>query len=265
MTAAHISVDDWGLTLGYGLFETLRLYNGNPFLLDRHLQRLHLSAEELCFPVIPDAETLKKEMTAYISTNSLQNQAIRLSITYGNPSAHKVNLFFTHRAIPYRDNDYQEGISVAYAEYTKNEDSPIVRHKTFNQLENLLPLRMMKHPGIKEVIFRNTAGYLCEGSKSNLFWVRDGVLYTPAPECGILPGITRAKVLELAAELSIPVKEGNFMPRLLPDCDECFCTNSLMVLMPVTSLNGKPIGSAGGEITNSLAKAYKKAVADELY
>ncbi|MCP4214683.1 MAG: aminotransferase class IV [bacterium] len=260
MNRKTIPVNDWGLLLGYGLFETLRLYDSHPFLLTPHLDRLTASAKALHFPYQPEQAEMTGLLTDYIRDSRLTDEAVRISLTYGQgPTGKDAQLFFTHRPVPYGAADYKKGIAVSISPYKKNQFSPIVDHKTFNQMENVVSLRNSASQGAKECVFLNTVGYLAEGSKSNLFFIKKGVLYTPAKECGILPGITRQRVIDIARQQGLEVVEGRFKAIQLRDCDECFCTNSLMEIMPVVQLDGRPLGSGKpGEITIRLAPLYRQ-------
>jgi len=255
-----ILVNDWGVLLGFGLFETLRLHDGRPFLLTSHLDRLITSAKALMFHYQPDAEELTGRLNDYILDRQLRNEGVRISLTYGQgASGTEPRVFFTHRPVPYGAADYQNGIAVAISPYKKNQFSPIVNHKTFNQLENVVSLRSMESLGVKECIFLNTEGEVAEGSKSNLFFTKDGVVFTPAKDCGILPGITRRRVIDIARRQGLEVREGRFGARQLRDCDECFCTNALMEIMPVVQLDGKPLGlGKPGGMTKKLADLYRR-------
>ena len=244
MTAKFISVKDQGVVSGYGLFETIRIYQGVPFLVEEHVERLLESCRQLSFANIPKSETLLKLIVEYISDSKLHSRALRLSITHGSkPGGIAPKIFISDREIPYGPSDYEKGFAAAISSYRRNEYSPIVRHKTFNQLDNIISLEACKEQKVKECIFLNTSGYLAEGSKSNLFFTRGGVVLTPALECGLLPGIIRRMIIHLLREQGTDVLEGRYGIEELYACDECFCTNSLMEVMPVVEIDHKSIGT----------------------
>jgi branched-chain amino acid aminotransferase len=257
-----VPIDDWGLTFGYGLFETLRIYHGIPFLVEAHVDRLLNSCQELSFTNIPDKETLIQLINQYIKKMGLKSRAVRLSITYGNEAEGiSPTIFLSNRAIPYQDSDYQQGIKAASSPYRKNEYSPIVQHKTFNQLENIFSLKHCREKDAKECIFLNSSGFLAEGSKSNLFFIREGKVYTPSADCGILPGITRQQVMDLLTGQGIAVMEGKYHFNELVESDECFCTNSLMEVMPVVKIDDRRIGRGyPGELTRFVLNLYGESV-----
>ena len=262
MNNEFISIKDWGAAFGYGLFETMRIYNGIPFLLEEHIERLQSSSRELSFFNVPDKDELRQLAHDYIKREALQNEALRLSVTYGNKEEGITpQVFITHRPVPYGEEDYKAGITVAISSSRKNEHSPLVRHKTFNQLENVLSLKRIKEQGVKECIFLNTAGYLAEGSKSNIFFLRGGSVFIPSIDCGLLPGITRAKIIALLRQQNLEVNEGSYNPRNLYECDECFCTNSLMEALPVTKIDGNLVGTGRpGEFAQGILSLYRQCI-----
>jgi branched-subunit amino acid aminotransferase/4-amino-4-deoxychorismate lyase len=153
-----------------------------------------------------------------------------------------------------------EGVQLACSPYRKNEYSPIVQYKTFNQLENILSLKKMTED-TKECIFLNSSGFLAEGSKSNLFFIRKGRVFTPSVDCGILPGITRQKVIDLLTGQGIVVQEGRYGFDEIVESDECFCTNSLMEIMPVVKIDDRQIGDGHpGKLSQFILIQYRESV-----
>lgn len=260
-----VPVYDWGVTAGYGLFETLRIYDGKPFLVEAHVRRLLDSCQTLSFQRPGTHDDLIELIERYIKKIKLESGAVRISVTYGNEARGIApHIFFTHREIAYLPSDYEAGIDTAVSPYRKNEYSPVVSHKTFNQLENILALKHCReniNDNVKECIFLNSPGYLAEGSKSNIFFVREGNVFTPSVECGILPGITRQKVIELLNQQGIDVLEAKFQRSELESSDECFCTNSLMEVMPVVKIDNKTVGKGcPGPVTRLALSLYRQCV-----
>ncbi|MGD2084786.1 MAG: aminotransferase class IV [Candidatus Aminicenantes bacterium] len=267
MLKRFIPVNDLGVSFGYGLFETLRLYESIPFLLEPHLDRLIKSSRTLLFLNMPGKEQLKQSLLAYIKEKGLRDQALRLSVTFGNQADEAEGIepvprvFITHRPIAYGPSDYEKGITAAISAYRKNPYSPIVQHKTFNQLENILAQRPGKDQRVKECILLNTSGYIAEGSKSNLFFVRDGRVYTPSIDCGLLPGITRKQVIDLLIRQGVRVLQGKYRIEEMQDCDECFCSNSLMEVIPITKIDGQWVGSGHpGQFSRLALSLYRQSV-----
>lgn len=256
-----VSSGDLGVLFGFGLFETVRVYNGVPFLLDEHLRRLARSAWTLKIAGF-SSDVVGELVREYLHQRDHHSYALRLSFSNGNPQEQiDPSYFLKERAIDYSSSDYENGIAAVVSSFKRNEYSEIVQHKTFNYLENYLALRSAKMQGARESIFLNTSGFLCEGSISNLFFVSKNVIRTPSVECGILPGITRSLVLQLASKEGLKIEEGVYGLDEMLDSDECFLTNSLMEVMPLVSVDKVKIGNGGpGYATKIIASLYQQSV-----
>jgi branched-subunit amino acid aminotransferase/4-amino-4-deoxychorismate lyase len=159
---------------------------------------------------------------------------------------------------------YLQGYKVELSSIRRNSLSPVTYLKSANAMESMLARRDAKDAGADEAFFLNERGYLTEATGSNVFLVKDGVLKTPRYESGILSGVTRVVVFELATQLGIKFKEVNCRPADLSQADEVFVTNSLIEIMPVTVFENKPAGGGKvGIITGKLMKAYKELVKKE--
>ncbi|HVG17917.1 MAG TPA: aminotransferase class IV, partial [Blastocatellia bacterium] len=245
-----------------GLFETFRTYEGVPLLLEDHIDRLIESASALEFADLPPRDDLRRAAADFINRGTLSSRVVRLSLSYGNPvEGMAPSVWLSDRAVPYEAADYEEGIRVVISGVRRNEHSPIVRHKTFNQLENILAWRECLDRGAKECLFLNTSGHLAEGSRSNIFFVHAGEVFTPSEDCGLLPGITRRAVMGLLKGAGIGVREGKFSSDRFKACRESFATNSVMGVMPVVQVDDHIIGSgAPGEITRHVSALYHEYV-----
>ena len=264
---ARISVLDYGFLYGFGLFETMRAYNGNVFLLDSHLKRLAHSSEKLGIPF--ETEDLNKAVRSTIQANGLKDARIRITVSIGeggvvpDPSTCTTPtvLIIAAGYNPYPPQIYQKGFSAVISSIHRNSQSPLSGLKSANYLESLLAKQEAKKAGSDEAILLNEKGYVAEASMSNIFIVIDGTLITPGLESGILPGITRETVMELANQLGINTLERDIKPNDILNAQEVFVTNSLIEVMPLTSVDGKSVGSGiPGPITNKLMAAYKQAV-----
>jgi len=159
---------------------------------------------------------------------------------------------------------YQKGMSAVLAQARRNEHSLLSTLKTLNYLDNLLARAAAQRAGAGEAIFLNTSGQLAEAAASNLFMVADGCVVTPPIEAGILPGITRACVLELCRAEGISIQEQPLELHQLREAAEAFLTGSIMEIMPLTSFAGKAIGSGQpGDITRQLQQVYRELVDEE--
>ncbi|MBM3238022.1 branched-chain amino acid aminotransferase [Candidatus Poribacteria bacterium] len=268
---AKISVLDHGFWYGNGLFETMRAYkNYHIFRVQPHLDRLLRSAEAIRLKIGYTAEALEKAIVETLAANGLDDAGyVRLTISPGagapvpDPTTCEkpTVLIVVNPFVPYPEVLYQNGASAIVSNIRRNAQSPIPRLKSLNYLENILARFQSRDVGAQEAIFLDTAGYVAEGSMSNIFFVKSGELYTPSTECPILPGITREVALEVAFKAGISIREGQWTLEQLLAADEAFLTNSLMELMPLTRIdsacinNGKP-----GELTRELITLYKRQV-----
>ncbi|MGE5576489.1 MAG: aminotransferase class IV, partial [Syntrophothermus sp.] len=220
---------DQGLLYGYGLFETMRVYSGRVFALKAHLRRLLSSSDQLGIITGLSLDDLERAAGEYVAENDLDNGALRLTLTKGDPQRDIYPaVILSSREIAYHPGDYEQGFSATISRVRRNQTSPLAYHKTLNYLDNLLALQAAREAGAREALFLNINDVLAEGALSNLFFVRDGVIHTPAVTCGLLDGITRQTVIELAATSGYQLVEGEYAPEDLLAADEAFLTNSLM-------------------------------------
>lgn len=268
---AVLSVLDYGFLFGYGLFETMRAYQGQVFLLERHLDRLQSAASQLDIHV--STPELTKAVAAVIEANGLASARVRLTVSKGegslspNPdSCRKATILVMAEPYqPYPLRVYRSGLKAVTASYRRNSQASLSGLKTANYLENILARREAKTAGADETLLLNEKGILAEASMSNLFLVKDSALMTPNLASGILPGITRALVLELAAKLSISAVEVEIPPKMISKADEAFLTNSLAEIVPLVEVDGKPVSEGKrGVITARLQKAYRALVRQSL-
>ncbi|MBE0480669.1 MAG: aminotransferase class IV [Dehalococcoidia bacterium] len=269
---ALISPFDFGFLYGYGLFETMRAYGGRIFRLSRHLDRLHASMQAL--GISAGGYNLKEACYDTVAANSLSEARIRLTVSLGEsegldpPAQPKITVFIV--ATKYRPpagHVYATGYRARTASIRRYSGSALSRLKSLNYLDSLLARSEARREGADEAILLNEKGFLCEGSTTNVFLISGGALLTPPESAGCLPGITREAVVGLACTLGIPVFERELSPDELSVADEVFLTNSLLEIMPVKDIDGKPIGCAGakgaGQVTQRLMEAYRALVAAE--
>ena len=267
---ARIAALDYGFLYGYGLFETMRAYEGNVFRLEGHLERLARSAEKLGIAV--DAATLRDAVMDTISASGLSDARVRLTVSAGeggavpDPSTCREPTVLVV-AVPYRpfpDEVYRRGFSAVVSPIRRNSMSPVSGMKTLNFLESMLARQEARTAGADEALLLNERGLLTEASTSNVFLVSGGSLRTPGLQCGVLPGITREAVMELAAEAGVVVLECDITLDELLAAEEAFLTNSVMEVMPLVAVDGKPLGSgAPGPVTRKVMVAYKEMVKRE--
>jgi branched-subunit amino acid aminotransferase/4-amino-4-deoxychorismate lyase len=162
---------------------------------------------------------------------------------------------------PYPEDVYRKGFRAIISSIRRNSQSGLSRLKSANYLDSMLARQEAREAGVDEAVCLNDKGLLAESSMSNIFLVSDGMLKTPGEENGILPGITRQVVLELAVQLNIKASKQDILSEDIYQAQEAFLTNSLMEIMPLVEVNGKQIGSGSpGEFTRRLMKGYREMV-----
>jgi branched-chain amino acid aminotransferase len=260
---------DRGLLYGYGLFETMRSYGGRVFRLDRHLGRLMRSAKALGIADALDVAALEAGIADALKANCLTDARIRLTVTAGEgeraiglPASGKLTTIIVAEALLQLSHNVQaKGLRASIVSIRRNSKSPLCRMKTLGYLENMLAREEAVKAGSDEAILLNEDGLVAECSASNIFIVEGVRLVTPTIADGILEGVTRGVVIELAGGLGISVSEENVSVDRLIGAEDVFITNSIIELAPVTSIDGKLIGAGiSGEITERLANAYRNLV-----
>ena len=271
--AARIPVDDRGVLFGDGVFETVRSYDGKPFRLQKHLERMAGACQTLRLKQPYAEREVAEAVYALIRKNGLEAGDARVRITVtGGPSAGAKTLersgtariFIVAR--PYQpppDDFYREGVSLVISEIRRNATSPLSTMKSSNFLNSLIARQNAADQGADDAIMLSSSGNLSEATTSNLFMVSGKSLLTPDAACGLLPGITREAVIELCAALEIPCVQVTVGPENLLSADEVFLTNSMVEVLPVREVAGQPFGICPGPVTRKLTTAYRNLVARE--
>ncbi len=273
---AQISVSDHGFLYGFGLFETMRAYHGKIFLLERHLARLLGAAETIGLRGL-DASVLTRACLDTLSANALQDARLRLTVTGGDSDAFpwedhggRPAVVVTARAYhPFPPEKYRQGFRVVIASVRRYRQSVVSGMKSTNYLSSVIARAEAAAHGLDEALLLNDDGYIAEGATCNVFFVRSSRLVTPSLNSGILPGITRGVIVELADSLGIGLTEGTVGLAITRQCDEAFMTSAIIEVMPVTAVSdgtgqvvtigsGKP-----GEVTLKLMQAYREMVERE--
>jgi len=255
-TEARIHACDYGFLFGYGLFETMRAYSGTVFRLESHIERMAKSAEKMRIPL--KTADLKVAVNSTLLANQLKEARVRITVSAGegeltpeiktceNPTV----LVTATNYIPYSQEIYRRGFRAIIASNIRNSRSIISGMKTSNYLENILSRQEAIAAGADEAVFLNESGHITEASASNLFLVKNNIVITPNIESGILPGITRSIILNLALGMGIKTDETQIELDELLNADESFLTNSLMEVMPLTDVGGNFTGNGEmGKIT----------------
>jgi branched-chain amino acid aminotransferase group I len=278
---ARLSLFDHGFLYGYGLFETMRAYDGHIFRLDRHLARLRCSAQILgladkliaTLNLATGRQSLGSACLETLEANKLKDARLRLTITAGegdmtpDPDTCPVPtiLITAQDLVPLPADKYESGFKAALSSLRRNSQSPLSRLKATCYMENILARMEARAAGCDEAILLNEQGYLAEGSTTNIFLVNNGELVTPSSESGVLPGITREAVLEIAQASNIKTLERHVGLKELIEAEEAFITNSILELMPLTRFDGKPIGTGKpGQLTRKLLAAYRELIREAM-
>ena len=268
---ARVSVFDRGFLYGDSVFEVFRTYGGVPFAETEHLERLARSAARLmiCMPV--PIEKLSSEVRETLEAAGRGEWYVRVVITRGagpmtydpTTATQPLRVIIVVPVITPPADDYHHGIAVCLLEASRpTDDERASGAKASNYLANLLAVHEAKQQGAQEALMLGRRGQILEGASSNVFIVKDGRVRTPAPEPGVLVGITRATVLAAAAAEGTEVDECELRPEDLYDADEAFITSSIREVMSVVSADGRIIGSgAPGPVTRRLHEGYLRAVA----
>lgn len=268
---AKVSIFDRGFLFGDGIFETLRIYKGQPLFLDRHLQRLHHSCEALALILSTPEPAWEMLLHELVERNHLEHALVRITISRGvgglgpDPTGCLTpTIVIFPRPLPQLTKDQREqGVSIAIVNTRRQPSCALpTQVKSLNYLNNILAKQEAVKAQTFDGLMLNTDGHIAECTTSNIFFVKDQCLYTPSLQCGILPGITREIVLELAQTKGIAVQEGTYEPKDLLDADEGFLTNTGFGILPVSKIDSRQLKSAKqGTETQIIQLLYESHIA----
>ncbi len=226
------------LFYGEGVFETFRWRRGFPVFWDRHVERFKRGAGVLRIPS-PDREYIAESVERAVLESGINDAYVKVCLLsqgspvyYENPSGYSLLIIVREYSSPHWP------IKACVSSFRRVSSSPIVGIKSLNYLENVMARREAMESGFNEALFLNERGEVCEGSVSNIFWLKGDVLFTPSLECGVLPGVIRGAVFELARGLGMGIKEGRFYLDSLTSSQGVFFTNSLIGAIPASRING---------------------------
>ncbi len=263
---ARVSVFDHGLLYGDGVFEGLRSYGGKIFRLQEHLERLWESAEAICLKIPMTLEAMAAAVNESLQANEIEDGYVRLVVTRGvgtlgldpDQTSDPQVIIIADRVALYPDEFYTDGLKIVTVSTVRNHPAALSPGiKSLNYLNNILAKMEGKQAGCIEALMLNHKGEVAECTGDNIFLVRQGELFTPPREAGILDGITRQAVCELASESGIPVHQ---IPLTCDDvsvADECFLTGTAAEVIPVIEVDSRPIGDGKpGPVTRDLIERF---------
>lgn len=267
---AKVSVFDHGLLYGDGIFEGMRAYSGKVFRHEAHMDRLWNSARAIALQIPMTKEEMMKAVNDTLALNGLTDAYIRLVVTRGagNLGLNPLNcsnpqvIIITDKITLYPQTLYENGMAIVTASTVRTPAAALSpRIKSLNYLNNIMAKMEAKCAGCEEALMLNTKGEIAECTGDNIFIIKDEVIYTPPTDAGILEGITRAAVMELAKELGYEVREAVQTRHDLYISDECFLTGSAAELIPVVKVDGRPIGTGCvGPVTKKLITHFRDMI-----
>jgi branched-chain amino acid aminotransferase len=265
---AKVSVYDHGLLYGDGIFEGIRIYSGNIFKLDAHLERLFESAKTIALKIPMNIKELKSTTIETVRKSGLRDGYIRLMVTRGVgdlgldprkcPKASIIIIVDLIKMFP--ENFYKNGLEVVTVPTTRNmADALNPKIKSLNYLNNIMAKIEANNVGMPEGILLNVQGYVTEGTGDNIFIIKKNVFRTPPSYEGALAGITRNTIIEMASKRGYTCEKKTLTRHDIYNADECFLTGTAVELIPVVKLDGRIIGDGKpGLIFNRLLVEFRK-------
>ena len=264
---AKISVFDHGLLYGDGVFEGIRSYNCLVFKLKEHLSRLYESAPTILLQIPLTQEEMTEQIIETLKQNSLRDAYIRVVVTRGtgdlglDPAKCKKSTYFiiTDKIVLYPESFYRNGMEIITVPTVRNLPEAVnPAIKSLNYLNNILAKIEAKNSNCEEALMLNHDGYVAECTGDNIFIVKKGILHTPPTYIGVLRGITRQAIMDLALRNDIPCQERVLTRHDLFNADEAFLTGTAAEVVPVTRIDGRTIGiGKPGKITRKLLSAFR--------
>jgi branched-chain amino acid aminotransferase len=270
---AQISVYDHGFLYGDGIFEGIRIYDGNIFKCAEHLQRLYDSAKSIMLEIPLTYAEMEAALIEAVQKNEMRNGYIRLVVSRGTG-----NLGLDPRRCPvanviiiveqlaiYAEEDYVNGLKIVSVSTRRNvPDALNPKIKSLNYLNNILVKIQANLAGVGEALMLNAQGYVAEGSGDNIFIVKNGKLFTPPSWVGALEGITRASIMEICAKMGLEVREEPFALHDVYVADEVFLTGTAAEVIAVREVDARIIGSGkAGPITTQLLQEFRALVKED--
>lgn len=267
---AVVSVFDHGFLYGDGIFEGIRIYNGNIFKCKEHLDRLYDSARSIMLNIPLSYQEMQEALIESVKKNGLQNGYIRLVVSrgYGDlgldprrcPKANVI--IIVEQLSLYKEEDYVNGLKIVSVSTRRNiPDALNPKIKSLNYLNNIMVKIQANLAGVGEALMLNSQGFVAEGSGDNIFIIKNGVLTTPPTYIGALEGITRQAIIDIGHKAGYTVKEDPFTLHDVYVADEVFLTGTAAEVIAVREVDARVIGEGkAGPITTHLLQEFRKIV-----
>jgi branched-chain amino acid aminotransferase len=263
VTEVRLSPGQAGLLNGWGLFTTVRIYEGIPFAFERHWKRLQRDAERTHCPFPFEENVVRGKLAEVLRTNQVREGAARVYVIYNqvgfwrsDENFPRVDLLLCSADLP----AYREPARLGLREHGRHAASPLAGVKVISWLDNVWNYYEAQQAGFDEVVLLNERGEVAECTAANIFCVKDGRVATPPVAAGCLQGITRSVLLEIGAGAGAPVEERVLRPEDLYAADEIFISSTNRNLLGVGEVNGRKIAAAPGAVTLKLEKAFGEYV-----
>jgi len=265
-TEALVPLNDRGFLLGDGLFETMRVAHGQPFRFAQHLERLTRGAEflKIQLPFMP--REIQKFAEQLIGQNGLADAVLRVTLTrgpgargYSTKNAGPATLAMTLQPLPPVDADEPVQWSLVTSSFRIPAGDALASFKTTSKILNVLARAEAEEKGADEALLLNTNGEVAETAGGNIFWIYQDTVCTVPTGCGVLPGITRAVVLEICQSLGLETNKRIIKPEHLRQSAGIFVTQSALGIIPIAAFDGLPV--APSPLVNQIAGAYEEMLA----
>ncbi len=271
---AMISVFDRGYLFGEGLFETIRAYQGQIPFLDKHLNRMEWGATFINIPFLHPRE-IQDQLKEVLKANQLSDARVKLILSGVNkdtfrpsPPSDDMGINFViiaEKFVPLEESEYEEGVELTLIRSALNDPPPSSNLKSISWLPKMVARRELMEKDCYDGILLNAQGHVTETTTANLFWIKNEVVMTAPVSLGLLPGITRQVVIDLAKAEGLKFKENVAIFEELSTADEIFITSSILEVMPVTSIDGQVIGKGrSGKISKILRERYQGRIREEI-